>query len=76
MGGHELVGKRLQIIVSSGQESSDKLESVLKNIGINMCEYTGMKWLGIITADNMAGKTEREWRGALDMACEAGRSIR
>lgn len=75
MGGHALEGKRLRIIVTSGQESSRKLESVLENIGLNMCEYTGMKWLGIISAGNTGDKSESEWAEALEKAREAGISL-
>lgn len=72
MGGHELEGKELQIIVTCGQPASAKLDSVLEQIGQNMCEYTGMKWLGIITAGDTGNATEKEWSEALARAYDAG----
>lgn len=48
----KLVEKYVEGAEAAGQAAFGNLDSVLEQIGQNMCDYTGMTWLGIITQGN------------------------
>ncbi len=71
-GGDALLGKGLQLIMTSGQPASSGLQSVLEHLGRNMCEFTGMRWLGIIAAGATGEHPAVGQNEALDEAWRAG----
>lgn len=75
-GGDTLLGKGLQLIMTSGQPASSGLQSVLEHLGRNMCEFTGMRWLGIIAAGATDEHPATGQSEALDEAWRAGHGLK
>lgn len=70
-----LEGKKLQMIVTSGQPESKCLRSELESMGRKMCDFTGMSWLGIVAAGNTGEIPVSGQPEALEMAFRAGSQL-
>lgn len=75
MGGHCLEGKKLQILVTSGQPASPGLQSELESLGRKMCDFTGMHWLGVLSGGNTGATSLDEQPAVLESAFGAGRAL-
>lgn len=71
-----LQGKRLQVIMTSGQPSSAGLQSDLESLARKMCDFTGMVWRGIITAGNTPELPAAKQSAMLEGAYQAGFALR
>lgn len=76
MGGRALVGKKLQMILTSGQPASAGLQAELESMGQKMCAFTGMSWLGILAGGNTGAAPVKAEALACDEAYRAGASLR
>lgn len=74
MDGHCLEGKKLRILVTSGQPAAPELQSELESLGQKMCNFTGMHWLGILSGGDTAAIPICEQPEVLENAFHAGRT--
>lgn len=70
-----LEGKKLQMIITSGQPESEWLRSELESMGKKMCDFTGMQWLGIVAAGNTGEISVDKQPEALKKAFMAGSTL-
>ena len=75
VGGHCLEGKKLRILVTSGQPASTGLQSELESLGRKMGDFTGMHWLGILSGGNTGAGPIDEQPEVLESAFRAGQTL-
>ena len=73
-GGHCLEGRKLRILVTSGQPASTALQSELESLGRKMGDFTGMHWLGILSGGNTGASPIGEQPEVLESAFRAGQT--
>lgn len=75
-GGHALEGKKLQMLLTSGQPSSGELQAELESMGRKMCAFTGMEWLGILAGGNTGEVPLADDAALLEKAFQAGAALK
>lgn len=75
-GGRALEGKKLQVLLTSGQPASEELQAELESMCKKMCAFTGMEWLGILAGGNTGEAPLAVDAAMLERAFRAGASLK